>query len=69
MRGRDVAVEGDVGVGEVVDQEHLLLLGEATSLSKKARSTQAVVGLWGNEKMITRGRGHASSTYGSSDSK
>ena len=41
------------------DTEVISTIGaKSTSSWKKSRSTQAVVGLCGNEQMITRGRGH-----------
>ncbi len=33
-------------------------LANATTSSMNCRSTHAVVGLWGNERTITRGLGH-----------
>ena len=44
---RRVAVEPEVGVGKVMDEEDLVLSGEADETLEEAGSTQAVVGLWG----------------------
>ena len=55
-----MAVEGEVGVGEVVDDEDLALAGELDhALHELDSSTVAVVGLCGKERRSTRGRGDA----------
>ena len=56
--GGGVPVESEVGVGEVVDQEHLVLLGEADETLEEAELDAGGGGVVGNEVRITRGRGH-----------
>ena len=41
-----------------MDDHDLLLAGEVDEPCMKSRSTQAVVGLCGNDRTITRGLGH-----------
>ena len=53
--GRLVAIEAEVGIGEIVDDHGVVLARQAHDVSKKSRSTHVVVGLCGNEIRIIFG--------------
>ena len=60
-----MAVEGDVGVGEVVHEHELTLAREVDEPLHRLGVAIAVVGLCGNETITTRGAGCAARTASS----
>jgi hypothetical protein len=52
-----------------VDEDHAVLVGERHELLEEVEVDTVVVGLWGNDTMITRGRGHELRNIRSSTSK
>ena len=64
-RRRHVAVEGDVRVGEVVDEDELVLAREVDEPLHQLGRRDAVVGLCGNDTITTRGEGSATSSASS----
>src|SRR5439155_27099701 len=59
-RGRLVAIEGEVGVGEVVHDHQAMLAREVDDFHEEVRSTHIVVGLCGKERISSLAFGHAS---------